>query len=158
VTNNINDTNALLYTPEQENTIRKKWLKLFIVLLFIRVIYFVSQICCIALRIKSLTLNTNEHVSTSFYFLVTLFGAMFMLLLSYFSYYFAYKKSGTRFLVCIIFFGLLNLIINIFQSTPMLNISYIIKISMVCLTVYYLINCSKLYKLNYFLKYGPKRD
>ena len=94
-----------------------------------------------------------------------------MLLSSYLSYYFGYKKKGTRFLACVVFFGWLKLIIDIFKSIPkietfyksvtinpmlMSNISYIIEISMACVTVYYLINSRKLYKLNYFLKYGPK--
>ncbi|MFA6535095.1 MAG: hypothetical protein WCS92_02485 [Candidatus Babeliales bacterium] len=161
-----NNTNTSLYTPEQEGIIRKKWLKSFTIYVSATIIDNLYSFNVIAFA----DFIGNKDLIDSYLVLISAFVIVATIL--WLHYYFGYKKRGTRLLAWITFVGWLKLIINIVNSipeikinfskfgiiNPIINTSYVLGIIVICAFVYYLINCSNLYKLNYSLKYGSKRD
>ncbi|NHZ87228.1 MAG: hypothetical protein GWP19_15370 [Planctomycetia bacterium] len=147
---------------EKENTIRRKWLRAFCIyasFVFLNNALDLLLICCAS--------RTSANKILAFVVVFILVSSVLFL-----HYYCGYKKRGFLLLQYITIIGGLYYIAQIIKIismlnasffkfglvNPILNIFYLLDISGIFITIYYLINCRRLYLLNYEIKYGNQKS
>lgn len=164
---NKNDSNGSMYTPEKENIIRQRWLVSFYMYAFWVFLYYGFFVALAFCRDVISNMMQKDNVAAG---LLIVFMAITGYLLVH--YYFGYKKKGTRLLAWLLIVGGLKFISKIPEiisdikglfiefglTNSIVNFSYILEISGICLVTYYLINSWKLYSLNSAIKYGNKKN
>ena len=147
---------------KKENTIRRRWLvSFYIYSSFIFLNNGLNLLCDYCFG----TINYNFQDSPVLWFTV-LPVTLFL------HYYYGYKKRGFLLLKLVTIVGGLKCIlgiptiisilnssfVNFGLSNKIMNICYLFDISVIFISIYYLINCRKLYLLNYDIKHGNQKS
>lgn len=177
--NSLHSVNQEKYTPAQESTIRKRWLQsyfakipLFLVSLIVKVARYPEGFFKYkySARVGNPMQTTYLIMPLQWNLLRWLFGICLLIALLYPTYYFAYKRRSTKWLLVIIatnviwfaknFTLVMKFFREAFQPVPLTNtyafsltiLLSIYNIALLLVSGYFILTSSRLYRLNATLK------